>query len=158
MPQAATPPQASTQAPWQDPYRNYNFKLEIGSATVGHFVECSNVGGRITVIQYCEGGDHPVVRKIPGRVEHADITLRYGLTASLDLWNWFQGVCDGNCERKNVSNVLLDSSGSKEVTRWNLYQAWPMEWNGAPLDARGKDVAVESITLTFEKMQRVNAS
>ena len=52
-----------------------------------------------------------------------------------------------------MSIILLDNR-DQETLRWNLYDAWPVEWNSAPLDALGKEVAVESITLAFEALDR----
>jgi phage tail-like protein len=156
MPEAAPPPAPSgASGQFVDPYRNYNFKLEIQNITQGHFTECSSIGARIPALAYREAGNQQVVRRIPGPMEYADVVLRYGVTASDDLWRWFLAAAQGNVERKNVSIVLLDSAGTGEAMRWNLNRAWPKEWNGAALDARGKDVAIESITLVFETLERV---
>ena len=139
---------------WQDPYRNYHFKLDIQGITEAHFTECSSIGVRVQAITYREAGDQPNVRRIPGRVEYADVTLRYGLTKSTDLWKWLMNVASGTADRKNVSVILMDSTGMQEVTRWNLNNAWPREWSGAPLDARGQEIAIESLTLVFESVDR----
>ncbi len=154
MPEAAPAPAASNSAAWQDPYRNYNFKLEIQGVTQGHFTECSNIGIRIQAISYREGGLNQVVHRMPGQVEYADVVLKYGVTSSPELLTWFFGGTKGNVERKNVSIVLLDSTGANEVLRWNLNRAWPREWNGAPLDARGNGAAIETLTLAFETLER----
>ena len=154
MPQPAPQPAASTSAGWQDPYRNYNFKLEIQGVTQGHFIECSNIGIRIQAISYREGGSQQVVHRLPGPVEYADVVLRNGLTASLELWNWFQAAAKGAVDRKNVSIVLLDSTGANEVMRWNLNRAWPREWNGPVLDANGNCAAIESMVISFEGLER----
>jgi phage tail-like protein len=139
---------------WTDPYRNYNFKLEIQGVAQGHFTECANVGIRVQAISYREGGAQQVVHRVPGPVEYADVTLRYGLTSSKELWNWFQTAVKGSVERKNVSVVMLGSDGVAEVMRWNLVNAWPREWRGAPLDARGAEIAIETLTLVFETLER----
>jgi phage tail-like protein len=155
MPEAAPKPAAvPATGSWQDPYRNYNFKLEIQGVTQGHFTECTNIGVRIRAIAYREAGAPQVIHRIPGQLEYADVVLRYGLTASQELWLWFMNAAKGVVERKNVSVVLLDSSGANEVMRWNLTRAWPKEWSGAPLDARGNEVALESLTLVFETLER----
>ena len=154
MPQAAPAPAASNSAVWQDPYRNYNFKLEIQGVTQGHFTECRNIGVCFPVVEYREHGSNQVVHKMPGPIQYADIVLRYGLTSSPEVWNWFVSICKGTLERKNVSIVLLDSAGANEVMRWNLIRAWPREWSGAPLDARGNSAAIETLTLAFESLER----
>jgi phage tail-like protein len=54
-------------------------------------------------------------------------------------------------ERRNVSIVLMDSDGYTESKRWNLYGAWPTEWNGRQLDGANDEVAVDTLTLTFKR-------
>jgi phage tail-like protein len=144
-------PEAGTRT---DPYRNYNFKIEIQGVTEGHFAQCTNIGIRVQAISYREGGAGQVTHRIPGPVDYADITLCYGLTASTELWMWFMSAVKGTVERKNVSIVLLASDGVTEATRWNLVNAWPTSWSGVPLDARGAEVALERLTLAFETLER----
>ncbi len=159
MPEAAeqapkTPPSGAQPGVFIDPYRAYNFKLIIQGVTEGHFTECSNMGIKVDAISYREGGQSQVVHRIPGRVEYADLTLRYGLTLSMELWNWLMTGVKGKVERKNVSIAMLDSDGVSEVLRWNLVNAWVAEWRGAVLDALGHQIAIESITLVFETLER----
>lgn len=137
-----------------DPYRAFNFKLDIGGLTEGHFTECSGLGVKVTPIKYREAGNNQVVRHIPGPVDYAAVTLRYGLTSSRVLWDWMLTAIQGRVDRKNVSIILLDSQGSSEVMRWNLIDAWPSEWMGAPLDALNHEIAIESLTLVFDSMDR----
>jgi phage tail-like protein len=137
-----------------DPYRNYNFKLDIAGMTVGHFTECSGLGVRVDPITYREAGNQSLVRHIPGRLDYSPITLRYGLTDSAVLWDWMQSTVAGNVERKNVSVILLDSAGDQEVMRWNLVDAWPSEWQGAGLDALDSEIAIENLTLVFDSLER----
>jgi phage tail-like protein len=137
-----------------DPYRAYNFKLEIQGVTQGHFTECSGLGIKVQPIRYREGGTRQVVRALPGPVEYANLTLRYGLTASTELWDWLMTAVEGKVQRKNVSVLLLDADGVTEVTRWNLINAWPSEWRGALLDALGREAAIEALTLVFETLER----
>jgi phage tail-like protein len=149
MPQRAA--QAGTTV---DPYRAYNFKLEIQGVTEGHFTECTGLGVKVDAIAYREGGVNQLVRRLPGRVEYADLTLRYGLTTSADLWQWFMSAVKGKVERRNVSVVMLDADGVTEALRWNLIQAWVREWRGALLDALGREAAIESVTLVYEALER----
>ncbi len=140
--------------PETDPYRSYNFKLEIQGITEGHFTECEGMGVRVQSVAYREGGASQVVRRLPGPVEYADITLRYGLTASRELWDWFMTSVKGSVARKNVSVVMLGSDGVTEVVRWNLLNAWISEWRGTKLDALAQGAAIETLTLVFETLDR----
>lgn len=137
----------------QDPYRSYNFKLVIDGATEGHFMECSGLSAKIEQIKYREAGNNQVLRKLPGQVEYGDISLKYGLTDSKELWNWFQSGVKGVVDRKNVTVQLLDSAGSEVVMQWNLLNTWISEWKGAVLNAMNNEVAIETVSLSFESLE-----
>jgi phage tail-like protein len=151
MPEATAQAAAGT---YIDPYRAFNFKLEIGGVTEGHFTEVSGLGAKITPISYREAGNNQVVHYVPGRVEYSEITLRYGLTRSRELFEWFKTGVAGHVQRKNLSILLFDADGTTEVMRWNLVNAWATEWRGALLDAHSQEVAIESLTLVCESMDR----
>lgn len=142
----------------QDPYRAYNFKFEINGTVQGHFVKVEGLGFKLERILYRAGGEHSQVRSIPGRVEYNPVTLRYGLTDSTEMLLWLFAAVDGRVQRQNVSIAMLDDSGSREVRRWNLIAAWPCEWNGAPLDALGSELAIESLTLAYDRLELDDAS
>jgi phage tail-like protein len=139
---------------WFDPYRSYNFKLEIQGVTEGHFTECSGLGVRVRSIPYREGGTSQVVHQLPGRVEYSEVTLRYGLTSSRLLWDWLMSTVKGKVERRNVSIVMMAEDGTTPVMQWNLINAWVTEWRGAPLDALAQEAAIETISLVFESIDR----
>ena len=111
MPEAAqTAPPAPTGAQpgtFIDPFRAYNFKLEIQGVTAGHFTEVTGFDISVQAIPYREAGVGQVVRQIPGQVEYGAITLRYGLTSSRELWDWFMSSVKGKVERRNVSIVMV---------------------------------------------------
>ena len=87
-------------------------------------------------------------------MEYSDVTLRYGLTSSRELWDWMMDVVKGQTQRRSVSIVVLDNEGSQEMMRWNLDNAWPSEWRGAALDALTHEVAIEHLTLVFDELSR----
>ena len=53
-----------------------------------------------------------------------------------------------------MSIVMLESGGVTEAFRWDLVNAWPSEWRGAPLDAMAHEAAIEEVTLVFETLDR----
>jgi phage tail-like protein len=159
MPAAAPETSAANQAggqtgTWVDPYRAYNFKVMVDQVTEGHFTECSGLGIRVHSIPYREGGGGPVVHRLPGPVDYGEVTLRYGLTNSIQMWQWFMSAVRGRVERRSVSIAELDDDGVTEVLRWNLDRAWVSQWRGALLDALGQEAAIESMTLVFESLDR----
>ena len=60
----------------KDPYRSYNFKLELNGRAEGHFTECSGLSVKIESIPYREAGNHQLIRHIPGPVEFINGGLR----------------------------------------------------------------------------------
>jgi phage tail-like protein len=153
MPDSTATP-AAQPGNWVDPLRAYNFKLLVNNVTEGHFTEVTGLGVKVERISYREGGNNAVVRAIPGRVTYAAVTLRFGLTASQELWDWLMSAVEGRVIRRNVSVVMLDSAGATEVLRWNLINAWPQEWYGSPLDAMSQELAIETLVLAHEGLLR----
>jgi phage tail-like protein len=145
---------SSTLAAPEDPYRAYNFQLIIAGVPEGHFTACGGLDVRVHPIRYREGGRGQVVRHVPGQVEYGAVTLWYGLTSSDTLWRWFEGAVKGRVERRNVSIVNVDVDGVSPLVRWDLFQAWPSAWRGADLDALSRDVAIESVTLVYDWLDR----
>jgi phage tail-like protein len=137
-----------------DPYRAYNFKLEIQGVTEGHFTACTGLNVIVRHVAYREAGEPNVVHQLPGPVEYGEVALSYGLTSSKELWEWFLSSISGRVVRKNVSIQMTDHEGV-ELFRWSLIDAWPAEWRGATLDALTHEVAIESLKLVFERIERI---
>jgi len=137
----------------QDPYRNFNFLVEISGIAAARFSDCTGVGASTDPIEYREGGDNTSVRKLPGLTKYENIVLKRGLTNSHVLHDWYSDVVRGKVERKDGSIVVLDLDG-KEKVRWNFYNAWPAKWDGPDLSAKGNEVAIESFELAHEGIER----
>ncbi|MCG5501141.1 phage tail protein [Ectothiorhodospira lacustris] len=151
-------PGAGATGEWTDPYTSFHFAIDINGVTEARFVECSSISVDVEAIRYRQAGAHEIVHRLPGRVEYSDLTLRYGMTSSTQLWEWMESSIAGNVDRRHVSVILYGHDGATEVTRWNLRNAWPRSWRGTPLDALGNQVAVESLVLVFEEFERVVAA
>ncbi len=136
-----------------DPYRNFNFLVEIGGITQAGFSDCSGFGSSTDPIEYREGGENTTVRKLPGMTKHTNITLKWGLTDSRELYDWYREIVTGIVDRKNGSIVVLDLDG-KEKVRWNFYQGWPTKWDGPDFSAKGTDVAIETLEIAHEGIER----
>jgi phage tail-like protein len=136
-----------------DPFTGFNFRVEIDGVTAAAFAECTGIGSETDVIEYREGGDRTLgVRKIPSLTHYSNVVLRRGITTNRDLWDWRQTVIDGQVSRRTVAITLLDDTGAP-VMRWTLRDAWPVKLEGPSLNARGNDVALESIELTHEGLR-----
>jgi phage tail-like protein len=136
-----------------DPYRSYNFLVEMDGITQAGFRECSGLDVTTDAIDYREGGDPSHVRKLPGLNTYSPLTLARGITDSPELWKWRQTVIDGRVERKNGSVILLDATGVERL-RWNFTNAWPSKWTGPSFNATDNSVAVETLEITIEELKK----
>src|SRR5215470_2250886 len=93
-----------------DPYRNNRFLLEIDGISQAGFREATVSETAQDPIEYREGNEPPTVRKIPGLIKYSNVTLKWGVTDSLDLYKWRKAIEDGKTKdnRKKVAIVLID--------------------------------------------------
>lgn len=136
-----------------DPFRNFRFLVEIDGIVQAGFSECSGFGSNVEVIEYREGGDSTTVRKLPGKTSYTDVMLKWGLTNSRELYDWHREVINGQISRRNGSIIILDDTG-QEVVRWNFFNAWPSKFDPVDLNAKGNDVALDSLTVSCERLER----
>lgn len=137
-----------------DPYRNSNFLVEIDGITQAGFSECTGFEMSTDPIEYREGGQNTTARKIPGLTKYSNITLKWGLTDSKELYEWYREVVQGKVKRKNGSIVVLDADGVTEKVRWNFVDAWPTKYNPADFNAKGNEIAIETLELALEGIER----
>lgn len=136
-----------------DPYMNFNFNVEIDGITRAAFHEVSGFDSTIDIVEHREGGENTTPRKLPGMTKHANIVLKRGITSDEELYQWHRAAVNGDVQRRNGSIVLLDRRG-QEVARWNFTNAWPAKWVGPNLTAEGNDVAIETLELAHEGLER----
>ena len=137
----------------KDPYRSYNFLVEIDGITRAGFRECSGLDSTQDPIDYREGTDPLTTRKLPGLVKYSNISLKSGMTDDAELWEWRKKVMEGKVERKNASIVLLDDTGTEKV-RWNFINGWPTKWTGPTFNATGNEVAIETLEIVHEGVSK----
>jgi phage tail-like protein len=135
-----------------DPYKNFNFLVEIDGIARAAFAEVSGLESETTVIEYRSGDDFRT-RKLPGLTKYSNIVLRRGITQDRDLWDWRQSVIEGNVQRRNGAIVLLDDQRT-EVIRWTFREGWPCKWQGPALNAKNEEIAIELLEIAHEGLER----
>lgn len=138
----------------KDPYRNFNFVVEIDGIKQAGFSDCSGFGASTDPIEYREGGENTTVRKMPGVTKYPNITLKWGITDSRELYDWYRDIVKGKVVRKTGSIVLYDLDGITEKVRWNFVNAWPTKWDGPDFSAKANDIAIETLELAHEGIER----
>ena len=146
-----------------DPLRGHKFKVSIdgfpesiGFSRVGGLSESSEV------IDYREGTDPMVMRKLPGLLSYDPIVLERGKATNQDLVNWRKDVIEaqksGNISpdgdpagefRSTVSVLLVDYSGLFSWV-WEAREAWPSSLEHGDLTAGDNEVILETCEVTHE--------
>ena len=138
-----------------DPFGAFNFLVDIPGVTKGSFSDVGGLAAEVAAIEYREGGDNQLtVRKLPGLAKYPNIVLKRGFTTDLSLWKWFKSVLDGQAQRAAVSITLLDDQ-RQPVAKWIAREAWPCKYEGPDLNAKGNEVAIETLEICHEGLQRV---
>jgi len=140
-----------------DPYRNMRFLVEIDGIVQAGFSEATIPDSSQDPIEYREGNELPTARKIPGLIKYGNLTLKWGITDSMELYNWRKLVEQGKMKdaRRNMAVVVLDEEGNNK-SRWQFSQAWPNKYDAPDLNAKGTDIAIETMEIAHEGMERVS--
>jgi phage tail-like protein len=141
------------------PYAQFNFLVDLGTGVTegpqAGFQECGPIGMRVDVLEYRNGNERASeVRKLTGLARVSDVTLRRGIIGSLDLYQWLDQIRDGDQGAyRNVVIQLMNEDHSAVVMAWRLVNARIVEHVSGPFHARGCDVALEEITLAYERLE-----
>jgi phage tail-like protein len=140
----------------KDPYRNFRFRLEIDNTTQAGFSEVAIAATTIDAVDYREGTDPPHVRKLSGLTRYGNITLKSGMTASMELYQWHRAVSAGGLasQRRRVAIVVQDEAGN-DTARFVVSDAWPVKYDAGDLNAKGNEVMIELLELANEGIERV---
>ena len=138
----------------KDPLRNFRFRLEIGGIKEAHFSEVTGFDISTDAIDYREGHEDTFVRKLPGLTKFGNVTLKRGITDSIELYNWYQDVVAGKIRRELVTIVVQDELAG-DVARFEIRNAWPNKYDPMDLNAKGNDVSIETLELVNEGVKRV---
>jgi len=143
----------------EDPLVAFKFGLEIEGKLSGYFTQVGGIGSETEVIQQkvvSETGE-TIIQQIPGRLSWTPVTLKRGVTSSMDIWEWRQAVVEGKIEdaRTNCS-IVAYAQDNTEIARWNFENAWPSKVVGPEMDSGSTNYMIEDVTIVHEGVLRVS--
>jgi phage tail-like protein len=98
------------------------------------------------------------VRKLKGLDKYGNVILKWGLTDSIELFNWLRMSVDAatppGAARRNVVIRIEDESGADKAA-FEIVRAWPTKYDPADLNGKGNEVAIESLELANEGIRRI---
>ena len=141
------------------PYVQFNFLVDLGTGNAegpdAGFQECSNIGMEVTVAEYRNGNSKEnSVMKVTGLNKATDVTLKRGVIGSLTLYNWLNDIRNGDQAATRTVVVKLQNEDHTQVVQtWKLLRARIIKHVSGPLNAKGTDVAMEELTLAYERLE-----
>jgi len=83
-----------------------------------------------------------------------EVTLKRGIIGSFTLYNWLDQIRNGDQNaHRNVRIQLQNEDRSAVVQEWILKRARIIKHTSGPLNAKGSDVAMEEMVLTYERLE-----
>ncbi|MFZ3167951.1 MAG: phage tail protein [Candidatus Methanoperedens sp.] len=140
----------------KDPYRQFRFRVKIEGIEQAGFSECTFADTTTDPVEYREGTELPVFRKLSGLTKYGNITLKWGITDSDELYKWRQQIIDTGAQgaRKGIIITLIDEAGA-DKSSWEIRDAWPSKYDPPDFSGKGNEVAIETLEIVHEGFKRV---
>src|ERR1044071_756309 len=141
------------------PYVQFNLLVDLGTGNTdgpeAGFQEISNIGMEVTVAEYRNGNEKEnSVRKITGLNKATDVTMKRGVIGSLNLYQWLDDIRNGNQNALRTVTISLQNEDHTSVVQvWKLMRARIIKHVSGPFNAKGTDVAMEELTLSYERLE-----
>ncbi len=129
------------------------FILEIDHVEIGTFTEVSGLTVNIAVEPVEEGGQNQFVHQFPGRMTWPNITLKRGVVADDNLFDWIahtSGDGFGKAGNKFVSSsgaISLITARGTRLRAWNIDRAFPVRWSGPSFAVNSTEVPSEELEI-----------
>lgn len=144
------------------PFRTFRYMVQIDGINRAGFSEVSGFDLNVDVVEYREGDDlRNTPRKLPGLTKYGNITFKWGVVADLEMMDWIYTVAASDSapptgiERKNITITLIADDGSNGP-QWQIINAWPCRYSIPDLNAMGSEVAIESLEVAHEGLNRID--
>ena len=146
------------------PYTSFNFSVEINVDLISpklcsaSFQDCDGLDMNMDVKTIREGGNNRSQIRLIGPLTYGQITLKRGMTASFDLWDWFDMLQDATAQqlrtvfRSNAQIVLFAADRTTERARWTLTRCLPVKLKAPALNAKDGVVAIEELQIVYESL------
>ena len=130
------------------------------------FAEVSGLNSEIEMEDFHEGGRNIGPRRFPRWGRYPNIVLRRGITSDTALWDWWADVITRSftvvkaapqkaLPRRNAV-ILVDGLDHKAVAGWFVSNALPERLSGPGLNARGNEIAIETLELSHQGVLRLS--
>ena len=137
-----------------DPCLSFRFLVQFDDLPPGGFTDCSGLQMEAEVQDFNEGGLNTHSWKFFTRCKQSALVLKRGIV-NTSLWDWYQSMRQGTMKFRNGTILVLDEAGQKPVMEFQVLQAFPTKWVGPELNAMQSNVAIETLELAHQGLNRL---
>ena len=140
------------------PFTNFNFSVELRVKGVlprvcnAAFSDCDGLEMTMEAKTIKEGGNNAQLHRVAGLLAYGTLTLKRGMTATFDLWDWFAKVVEDPSLRADGEVVVLAQDGVTERARFVVERCLPVKLKAPTLNAKDGAVAIEELQLAYESL------
>jgi phage tail-like protein len=130
------------------------FSITVDGTEIASFSELAGITSGIdpSGIEFVTDGKKTRL-ELPARRTPPTVTLRRGLTSSLELSQWHEAALGDLTTRKDADLVMYSTDG-RPIARYHLENAWPSKLEIGGLKAGASEVLMETVTIVCERIQR----
>ncbi len=141
------------------PFTAFNFAVEINVPGVSNqvcnasFSECDGLEMTTEVKTIREGGNNGRQIRLAGPAGFGQLTLKRGMTANFELWDWVQAFHANPQLRADAEVVLFAADGETVRCSFQLSRCIPVKVKAPALNAKDGMVAIEELQLAYESLK-----
>lgn len=116
------------------------------------FSDCSGLDMTMEPKTITQGGANTRAYHQPGPVTYGRLTLKRGMTANLQLWDWFAAAARPGRDTKAQGQITMMDSGGTPCIIFMIEDCLPVKMTAPALDAKGGQIAIEELQLVYGMM------
>ncbi len=117
------------------------------------FQKVSGLSSSVETATIEEGGQNLYTQALPKRIKYDNLVLERGVVVGSPLVVEFNATMSlFKFSASNVLVTLLDNTRIP-IAGWLFMKAYPVKWSVSDLDANSNSVVIETMELTYQRMQ-----
>ncbi len=119
----------------------------------------SGLGSSIEITDRWVGGASGQYTALPGKTKWPNLVLQGAVVEKKVFFDWFNKVKIGQiASARSDGTIRLKHGLDETVAEWNITGAYPVRYTGPTLDMHSTAVAIETIELTHQGLERVDVA
>lgn len=142
------------------PFTAFNFSVEIrvpgipGEICRAAFQDCDGLEMTMEAKTIREGGNNAQQIRLVGPVSYGQLSLKRGMSATFDLWQWFGLALTPGKERVRGDAIvtMLAPDGVTTRATFHLTRCLPVKLKAPALSGKDGTIAIEEMQIAYEHL------